>query len=152
MHTAIVIVGLFAVLIAWRWYARRDREVKAANNAVAAKLTFERLGKAEQVKVSARAYEICERLRGEKPDFSKFSEPQKLLLLCLAMYELDIPPALKYTKRWYVVRNPFLAIGGDSKILEMVLSAVNRSEGLDLTIDQTHPVYSALAAKMARKD
>ncbi|MFM0174757.1 hypothetical protein PQR33_36130 [Paraburkholderia sediminicola] len=151
MHIATVIAGLVVLLIAWRWYARRDREVKAANNAVAAKLTFSRMSGDDQTLVTARAHQICERLRGEKPDFSKFSEPQKLLLMSLAMYELEIPPAIEYMKRWNVVRNPFLAISGNSRTLEMVAAAVSRSEGVELTIDQTHPVYSAIARNPGRE-
>ncbi|ADG20887.1 hypothetical protein HDG35_007273 [Paraburkholderia sp. JPY681] len=122
MHTLTVLAIAAVVILVWRWYARSERIVKAANNAVAAKLTFSRLDRASQAEVAGRALAICHHLRGEPADLEKFSEPQQLLLMSLAMYELHIPPAIPYMKTWNVVRNPFLAIPPDSRTLDMVLS------------------------------
>jgi hypothetical protein len=152
MRTLTVLFIAAVLVLAWRWYARRDREVKAANNAVAAKLTFSRLDRPSQAEVAGRALAICHQLRGEPPDFENFSEPQQLLLMSLAMYELKIPPALTYMKTWNVVRNPFLAIPPNSRTLEMVAIAVSKSEGVELTIDQRNPWAERIASQLRRKN
>jgi hypothetical protein len=140
------------VILVWRWYARSERIVKAANNAVAAKLIFSRLDRAAQSEVAGRALVICHHLRGEPPDLDRFSEPQQLLLMSLAMYELHIPPAITYMKTWNVVRNPFLAIPPDSRTLDMVAKAVSKSEGVELTIDQRNPWAERIASQLRKKD
>jgi hypothetical protein len=151
MHTLTVLLITAGLLLGWRWYARVGREVKAANNAVAAKLTFAQLDGPTQAAVVGQALSICHQLLREPRDLAELSEPQQLLLASLAMYELGIPPALSYMKTWNVVRNPFLAIRPNSRTLEMVAKAVSDSEGVELTIDQRDPWAERIVSKLPQK-
>lgn len=151
MHTFAVIAVVVLLVLGWRWYVRHDRVVKAANNAVAAKLAFSRLDASARNAVAGRALAICHQLRGEPPDLERLGEPQQLLLMSLAMYELNIPPPLAYMTTWYVVRNPFLALPPNSRTLDMVARAVSRLEGVEITIDQRSP-WAARMASQLRQD
>ena len=129
-----ICTAIIVALMLWRWYARNDRKVKAANNAVGAKLTFMRITEKERMSVLARSESIKRRLWGGVPSV-RFNEVQELLLMSLAMRELRVPCALRYKKDWHIVRDPFMALRPDSRILQMVAQIVGESEGIDLSID-----------------
>ncbi|MFM0077179.1 hypothetical protein PQQ86_39200 [Paraburkholderia sediminicola] len=146
----IFVLVAIAILSVLRWYVRLGRTIKAANNAVVAKLTFGQLDNATQSKVVGRALAICQDLRGGLTRLN-LSEVQELLLMSLAMRELGIPPAYERMKSWHVIRNPILAIVPHSRVLRMVSSAVGESEGIDLTIDDRDPMIAELVSRLNKR-
>ncbi|WP_216675075.1 hypothetical protein [Paraburkholderia elongata] len=138
------------ILSVLRWYFRLGRTIKAANNAVVAKLTLSHLDNATQSKVVGRALAIGQDLRGGITGLN-LSEVQELLLTSLAMLELGTPPAYKRMKLRHVIRNPFLAVVPHRRVLCMLSRAVGESEGIDLTIDDRDPMIAELVSRLNKQ-
>jgi hypothetical protein len=150
MRTFVVLLIGLVLFVVWQWYVRMDRRVKAANNAVIAKLTFGRLDKDMQFNVIGRSLAICHELRGGLAGLN-LSEVEELLLFSLAMRELGIPPAYRHMKSWHLIRNPFLAIRPDSRILRMVSRSVSETEGVELTIDDRDPWADSVVSRLKQR-
>jgi len=107
----------------------------AAMNALVAKATYQKMDKDLQKQVIDRTLFILQQDGGfsaSQDRLDKMGEKQKYGFFALAMAELSIEPLSRKWK-WYLIRNPFVALIKAEKEIKMAQSGL-KAEGIEVNL------------------
>ncbi len=151
MTTFAILIAILIALVAgtygvikWKSFARRHR---AAVNVLLAKHTYGTLSERDRRRVQDQVVSIFKEVQYEgSVEFD--NETQRYGWYALAMAELEIAPAVQayVHPKWYLVRNPFVAISPTDKLLTMVSNYLRDKHGVNVTIDPEDKYMERLKA------
>lgn len=130
-------LGYAALLFAYFHQRRTAGYVAAATNLVAARVTFEKLDKAQQAevdKVSRRVITACG--GSASPEFR--NQAQMFGWYALGMRELGIRPAVLLSQ-WNIVKNPFIVPA--RRWIDSAIHIAQEKHGISVEVDDGGSVY-----------
>ncbi len=136
MNTIIIIASIIGLLFVISRYLRNVKKHSAAMNALVAKATFPQLPMNLQAQVINNAVLILQqgsRYSSEKAEewLHQMDEKSKYSFYALSMMELGIEPVSKKWQ-WQIVRNPFVALIGAEREIQMAQLGLQR-EGIEIS-------------------
>ncbi len=113
------------------------RKLRAVNNALLAKYTFERLSPTDQRRVMAGVSTILANarypIRNPAAAIAEMADRERFGFCALSMAMLGIAPALR-GEGWFDVRNPYVDIRGADEIFESTRYQIRKKHGVEITL------------------